>query len=255
MTSPHRSRRRLPARVYWFRRTLVLAVAVALVVGVAQLLELSPGGQGGGVAASPVGSDTSPGAASATSSAPAVDDARRPTEESTRPGKRRSGRTRTPLPEPTGPCEPSDVVVTPEVEGAAHAGSPVSIRLDVTTRETPACTYRVSPRTVAVKLVSGSDRIWSSQDCPAAVPEVDVIARTEVAGTAVVEWHGQRSDSGCTRTTPWALAGWYHVQAAAFGSEPTDVLFELLPAVAPTITPEPEPARKREKGRAGSQEG
>jgi hypothetical protein len=138
-------------------------------------------------------------------------------------------------------------VVTPEVVGGAHAGSPVTIRLNVTTLETPACTYRVSPRNVAVKLVSGSDRIWSSQDCPAAVPEVDVIARKKVAGVAELQWRGQRSDSSCSRQTPWALAGWYHVQAAAFGAEPTSVQFELRPAVAPTITPEPEPEKGKGK--------
>ena len=59
--------------------------------------------------------------------------------------------------------------VTIPAVGVVPAGSPVTIRLDVTTVETPACTYRLSPRTVAVKLVSGSDRIWSSQDCPASI--------------------------------------------------------------------------------------
>lgn len=223
----------------------MLSIAVALVVGIAQLLGISSDEPAAEVSATRVGSGTDPSPPAATPDARAG----APTQDQKRAEQQREpkrSKTRTPLPEPTGPCEASDVVVTPKIVGAARAGSPVSIRLLVTTLETPACTYRVSPRTVAVKLVSGTDRIWSSQDCPAAVPEVDVIARTEVAGVAEMQWRGQRSDSGCTRTTPWALAGWYHIQAAAFGAEPTSVQFELLPAVAPTITPKPKPEPKPE---------
>lgn len=230
----------------------MLSVAAATTVGIAQLLGISSDEPGADLSASTVGSGTVPGPPVATS------DARPGAEEQgqVRPAEQRRperSRTRTPLPEPTGPCDPRDVVVTPAIVGNAHAGSPVTIRLDVTTLETPACTFRVSPATVAVKLVSGTDRIWSSQDCPAAVPEVDVIARQEVAGVAEMQWRGQRSDGGCTRTTPWALAGWYHAQAAALGAEPTSVQFELLPAVALTITPEPEP-EKGDKGANGDED-
>ncbi len=227
----------------------MLSIAVALVVGIAQLLGISSDEPEAEVSASTVGSGTVPSPPVATSHARDGADEQDLQRENTKRKPQRK-KTRTPLPEPTGPCEPSDVVVTPQVVGAAHAGSPVTIRLEVTTVETPACTYRVSPRNVAVKLVSGTDRIWSSQDCPAAVPEVDVIARQKVPGVAEMQWRGQRSDSGCTRTTPWALAGWYHAEAAAFGAEPTDVQFELLPAVAPTITPSPEPEKGTKKGDA-----
>ena len=220
----------------------MLSIAVALVVGIAQLLGISSDEPAADVSATTVGSGTSPSPPVASSEGRAgAQEQRADREQKQRTPKRK--KTRKPLPEPTGPCAPSDVVVTPAIVGAAHAGSPVTIRLDVTTLETPACTYRVSPRTVAVKLVSGTDRIWSSQDCPGAVPEVDVIARKKVPGVAEMQWRGQRSDSGCTRTTPWALAGWYHAQAAAFGAEPTSVQFELRPAVAPTITPSPEPKK------------
>lgn len=228
----------------------MLSIAAALVVGIAQLLGISSDEPPADIEAATVGSGAVPSPPVATSRAEPEDDGpgQKREDKQRRP---RQKKTRTPLPEPTGPCEAGDVVVTPEVVGSANAGSPVTFRLDVTTRETPACTYRVSARTVAVKVVSGSDRIWSSQDCPAAIPEVDVVARTKVPGVAEMRWRGQRSDSGCTRTTPWALAGWYHVQAAAFGAEPTSTQFELRPAVAPTITPEPEPEKDKKQGDDG----
>lgn len=228
----------------------MLSIAVALVVGIAQLLGISSDEPEAEVSATTVGSGTAPGPPVATADARAAE--KSPSQDGAeKKRKPKQKLTKKPLPEPTGPCEVSDVVVTPAVVGAAHAGSPVTFRLDVTTLETPACTFRVSPRTVVVKLVSGTDRIWSSQDCPAALPEVDVIARKKVPGTAELQWRGQRSDSGCTRTTPWALAGWYHAQAAAFGAEPTDVQFELRPAVAPTITPKPEPKKGKKKSGNG----
>ena len=117
----------------------------------------------------------------------------------------------------------------------------MTFRIKLTSVESPACTWRVSPEKLAVKLVSGSDRIWSSQDCPRAVPPVDVIVRQEEPAKVDVVWHGQRSDSTCSRTTAWAQPGWYHVQAAAFGGEPSDVQFELRPPVPATITPKPKP--------------
>lgn len=247
MTTPPRRTRRLPARVYWFRRALVLGVAGGLVVGVASLLD-QPADPDAGVRAQPVG--TTPTAGATPGPARATADAAQPRPDAVR-GQRRpaASRTRTPLPEPSGPCVDSDVVVSPEVEGPAYAGSPVTIRLDVTTVESPACTWEVSPRTVAVKLASGSDRIWSSQDCPGAVPTLEVVARQQKPAVVEMTWRGQRSDSSCSRTTGWALPGWYHVEAAAFGSEPNGFRFELREPVPVTITPKPEKKKDRSAGR------
>lgn len=251
MTSARRPHR-LPARVYWVRRSLVVAVALGLVFGIAQLL----GGVGSGSSgetARVVGADA--GAASSAAVPRATDDASpngpgteqdgtdRVKETSTKAKKPK--KTKTPLPEPSGPCRASDIVATPKVKGTAYAGNPVRFRIKLTTLETPACTWRVAPATLAVKLVSGSDRIWSSQDCPRAVPEVDVVVRQEKAATIDVTWRGQRSDSTCSRTTSWAQPGWYHVQSAAFGAEPADLQFELRTPVPQTITPKPVPEKKK----------
>ena len=122
-----------------------------------------------------------------------------------RAGQRRSATSRRPRrprprsPEPSGACVASDIVATPKVKGAAYAGSRVTFRLKLTTLESPACTWRVSPSSLAVKLVSGSDRIWSSQDCPASIPSTDVVVRKEHPAKVDVSWRGQRSDSTCSR--------------------------------------------------------
>jgi hypothetical protein len=223
---------------------MVLSVMLGLVFGVAQLLGRSSSGDDEPAKATTVGA-----ASARTSPTPPVStaDARPGADDKKRRKQAKQKKTETPLPEPTGPCADDDIVVTPEVVGTAYAVSPVTMRLNITTVSSPACTWHASPRTLAVKLVSGSDRIWSTQDCPSAVPDMEVVARKEKAAVVDVTWRGQRSDSSCSKTTRWALPGWYHIQAAAFGAEPTDVQFELLHPVAKTITPTPKPDKRDKK--------
>lgn len=246
MPSPTPRRRPLPARVYWVRRSLVLAVALGMVFGVAHLLggtDAEPAAESarvvGARAADPNGTTKPVSTADA-----------KPRKDATQRQKVRAKarKTEAPLAEPSGPCEASDVVVDPKVKGIPYAGNRVTFRLKLTTLETPACTWRVAPSTLALKLVSGSDRIWSSQDCPAAVPTTTVVVRKDNPAKVDVHWRGQRSDSACSRTTPWALPGWYRVQAAAYGAEPVDEQFELLPPVPVTITPKPKPDKKKDDG-------
>lgn len=238
MSSVTRPRGPLPRRVYWTRRAVVLGVALLLVFGVAQVL-------GGGSD----GKDTPK--AQTVAGSPTITPSPTPTAEKTRKKTNRKGKKRRqkaatpavtptppPLAEPSGPCTDSDVVVTASVEGA-RAGGDVTITLNVTTKVSEACTFDVSPESVVLRLTSGSDRIWTSQQCPSAIPTVTVVARRAVPGTATVTWNGQRSNDQCNRTAPWALPGYYHATAAALGSDPTDVQFLLAPPETRTVTPKP----------------
>ncbi|HSE10710.1 MAG TPA: hypothetical protein VLB29_18750 [Nocardioidaceae bacterium] len=234
-----RPRGPLPARVYWVRRVLVLVVVCGLVFGIGRLLG---GGSGGAVEpsaqpASAVGSgDPSPSAVSTADAQSTV--APRPD------GKPAKTRTRVPLAMPTGPCQDEDVRVVPTLEENAYAGGDIRLTLRLTTIVSPACTWEVSAESVAVKLTSGSDRIWSTQDCPGVVPEVPVVLRDRKVTLVDLTWSGRRSDSDCSRTTQWAEPGYYHVAAAAMGSDPTSQQFQLLPPAPVTITPSPTPRQK-----------
>jgi hypothetical protein len=237
MSALTRPRGPLPPRVYWTRRLLLLSVAVVLVVGIAQVLGRGSDGKEPDPRAQVVAGTPTP------STTPEASPTRRQRDK--KPKKPRP--TATPLAQPSGPCLDSDVVVTPQVTKAS-AGGDVAISLLVTSKLSEACTFEVSPRTVVLKLASGDDRIWSSQECPRAVPEVSVVARRTVPGTAVVTWNGQRSNEGCTQAAGWALPGYYHAEAAALGSEATDVQFLLGPAEARTITPKPKVKKPRSNG-------
>lgn len=220
----------------------MLAVALGLVFALARLLGSgggAPAPQGARPAAAAVASAStaspSPRASGTASAVPTA------TGTTTSPGRRGNATTAAPLAAPTGTCAGSDVRVTPLVKGKAYAGEPVRITLDLTTLTSPACTWQVSATSVAVKLTSGSDRIWTTQDCPAAVRQQSVVVRQGQVTKVYVTWNGQRSDATCSRTTPWAQPGYYHVEAAALGGDPVDQQFQLLAPVAATITPSPKP--------------
>ncbi len=267
-----RPRGPLPARVYWFRRMLVLVVAFALVYGFAHLL----GGRSDSPSARPVqaaiGSTTS--AAPATGAAQPLLTGRsgksgRPDNASStnktgktgntgkagKAGKagKRARPTPTPLALPTGPCSAHDVQASPKVVGTAYAGGPVTFKVRLHTTTSAACYWKVTPRSLVVRLTSGPDRIWSTQDCRGAVPTERVVVRNDHYTPVEVTWHGQRSDGTCSRTTPWAQPGYYHVETAVLGTEPSEVQFALEQPQPETITPSPTPEPKAAKSKKAEQ--
>ena len=214
----------------------MLLVAAALVLGIATLL--GAGGSGGQPArASTSASTSSP--SPTTSSAPATSGVAGPLA----PAKHGKAASAAPLIAPSGPCADDAVSVVPSVPKAA-AGAPIVLHLGLEGTQ-PACTFAVSPQSLVVKITSGSDRVWSSQDCPSAVPTSTVVVRSGLATDVPVTWSGRRSDPTCSVSTGWALPGFYHVYAAVLGSSPTDVQFEVTlptrPVITQTATPKPTP--------------
>lgn len=224
MSAPTPPRRRHPARVYWVRRALVLGVATLLVVLIARSLGGGSDGDAADEARQVAGTPSG-----TTSGAPESDGATgEPTEAATTPVEP----TTTPPAQPSGPCEAEDVVVQPYV-GEAVGGSPVTIALALSTKETPACTFDVSADSVVVKVTSGSDDIWTTQHCPDALGEVQRVVVRQAEPVAVqLEWPAWRSGADCT-LMQWSLPGTYHAEAAAFAGEPSESRFEL-------VAPEPE---------------
>lgn len=235
----------LPARVYWFRRLVVLAVAVLLVAGLARLLGgSSDASSDEGAQATTAGATTS---TSADATDPAATEAPTTPVEQPRRKKKKQTPTEAPLAEPSGTCQNGDIVATPAIT-EAPGGSDVAITVNLRTRVTAACTWTVSPDTLTVTITSGSDAIWSSRECPAAIVPQDVVVRQAVDAPVVVTWNAKRSDEECSALTEWALPGFYHVETAALAGEPTEVQFELVrPAsevITKTVTPKPQGTKK-----------
>jgi hypothetical protein len=199
---------------------MVLGTAVLLVFGIARLL-----GTGSDASSPPPQKQAVQAAAtSSATTAPPPPGVTRTTEP------KRAKASKTPeepvLATPSGPCLDEDIAVTPEVE-KAEAGSRVRIVVGLRTINAEACTWRVSPESLTIKITSGDDDIWSSRECPKAVPTADVVVRRAVTKNVSIYWSARRSDDECSRQTTWALPGWYHVAVAAFAGEPSDLQFEL----------------------------
>ena len=231
---PAMTRGPLPPRVYWVRRTMVLGTALLLVVGIARLLGGGSDASSDGDVATQVAAEQTP-SESLTSSAPVT-----PSQSTHKPGKHNpSGQQSSqapPLAPPEGTCAGEDIAVTPKVANAV-GGRDVMVVLQLRTLTSAACTWRVSPQSLTVSITSGDDDIWSTRECPKAIPIRDVVVRKDVTTNVGVVWRqAKRSDETCSLRTEWASPGWYHVTAAALGGEPSDLQFQLTTPIAGTIT-------------------
>jgi len=248
----------LPARVYWLRRVMVLAVVFLVVFGTSRLFggddegsaEKATRASASIQAKAKAGKDATPGATPAATPTGGAAPTSGTTPAATVTPTTAPTPTETPLPTPSGACRNSDVVVTPQVAKERRTVR-VGIDLVLRTKTAVACTWEVSPKNLTVKIDSGPrdnpDDIWLSAHCPDAVPTKSVTVYRDTDTAVHMVWNGRRSDTECSRTTNWAKVGWYHVKAAAYAGEPTDVQFELRrpSPVTVTKTVDPKPAKKK----------
>lgn len=134
----------------------------------------------------------------------------------------------------TSSCTPSAIQVTPSITGGV-AGGPITIDLSMVTTEA-ACNFSVSGSTVAVKLMSGTNSLWSSQDCPNVIPAGTLTLRKASPVDVSLTWDGHQSSGSCGATNPWVGPGTYRVLASVIGSTPTSANFSLKLPAQPTIT-------------------
>ncbi len=236
------TRGRLPARVYWVRRLLVLGTALLLVVGIARLLGGSSDGSSGPDRATPV-ADTS----SSQSAGPTGNRTGRARHHN---HKAQSTVTASPVAMPSGPCADNDVAITPSVPRPV-AGSDISLVLDISTIASPACDWTLSGKTLALKITSGPDLIWTTLQCAKVIPTQSLVLRNTAPTRVKLTWNARRSEPGCPQVTDWAKLGTYHLHVAALAGQPQDVTFTLvapLPAeVTKTIHPKPHHHRHHKK--------
>lgn len=187
--------------VYW-RRRVVLLLAVAAVAGVVWMLV------GGGRAdeAAATGQPPAPAPVAAATSEPTE----QPTEQ------------------PTA-CEDAalDVAVATDATGYGPDDVP-RLTLTVTNAGEQPCTVDLgSADAVELVVTSGSDRIWSSDDCQQAAEPRVVPLEPGAAEEQVVSWQRLRSAEGCPGELGDARPGTYQVtgRVGAVTSEP--VVFTL----------------------------
>jgi hypothetical protein len=225
-----------PARVYWFRRLMIVGTAVLLVVAIARMLGDSSdaSASGDGDAAARLSADTPSSSAPASAASLSITPSVTPTQQATPTAVATTSAPA--LAAPVGRCSGSDIAVTPKVENGV-AGRDVSVVLQLRTISAEACTWRLSPSALTVAITSGKDAIWNSRSCPRVIPRRDVVVRKAATTNLAVLWkQAKRADADCSSRADWALPGWYHVTAAALGGEPSDLQFELKAPTAVTVT-------------------
>lgn len=144
----------------------------------------------------------------------------------------------------TSSCTPSSIQVTPSITKGV-AGGAITVDLTMSTSET-ACNFAVSGSTVAVKVMSGTNSLWSSQDCPNVVPAGTLTLRKAAPVDVSLTWDGHQSNGSCGATNYWVGPGSYQILASVIGSTPTSANFSLKQPAQQTITKTatPKPTKK-----------
>ncbi|NYI79909.1 hypothetical protein [Nocardioides panzhihuensis] len=240
MARARRTGGRLPASVYWRRRLAVLSIVLLLVVGLSRFF----------VNASDEPDDTAtpvvdqPTATVTVTPTPSAEPSKQAGNAGgNKPDKPKKPKSSAP-PEPTGECSPSDIVVEPAVADG-YSYDNVTIPLQLRTVKASACTWKLSPDALQVRISQkGGDLVWSTVDCPKAVPTKEIVVRRDVVTTLPLTWTGRRVVAGeCTGHGPWVKPNFFVIVAAALGGEPSSATFGLYkPGTALSRTEPDSPA-------------
>ena len=193
-----------PQEIYW-RRRIVAAIGVVLILVVIYFLVSSPGGKKDGTASSV----STPPAATANSSAD--------------PSALPSGGV-------SRPCTAADVTLTMAANPAKFAAGALPVfDVDIKQSGSTACLLDTAATGTELKITSGTDRIFSSLDCPAdaTINARQFLLQPGANETFQVTWNRQRSASECATVSATPGAGTYHAVLTVQGVEGSDASFAL----------------------------
>jgi hypothetical protein len=189
---------RLPARVYWTRRLMVLAVLAVL----AAVIAVSVGGGGSHRRGSAAGAPTPSPTPTATETSAA--------------------------PTPPLRCRHRDLEVTAATDQTTYPAG-VEPRLSAVVRNVSAqpCRFVTSTAKRIWTITSGTDRVWSSADCTGSDTPGHERLKPGKTITYALVWNRHRSARGCPTATPAADPGTYLLDVAVNGVRSATVVFHL----------------------------
>jgi hypothetical protein len=184
----------LPASTYWRRRVVLLVGALLLLLLVAK-------------ACSGGGSDTL--SATGTTPSPSPSASQPPAVVPSPTVSQRAS----PSPAPLQTCRNNVLQVTVESDAEAYpSGAAPRFTLTVRNIGTVACRRALGPGAVELRVFSGEDRIWSSDDCNESKEQGVLTLPAGAARATTVQWGGKRTRPGC-QTGDTAQPGTYRVSA------------------------------------------
>jgi hypothetical protein len=181
----------LPPGVYWRRRLVTLGVVVLVLFG----LTRACGGDGGRDALTPA-----PATSTTAQPQPRPSSTARPTASAT------SAAT-------IGPCADSAVTVTARADAQTYTAArrPV-LTVGIANKSSVPCTRDVGQAAREIRVLSGNDRVWSSDDCsPGGGSQVVTLHPGAAPVTFSVTWSRRRSAAGCPAGAEAAGPGTYKV--------------------------------------------
>lgn len=216
---------RLPERVYWFRRAIVL-VGLALVISLLMWLVSLAGAP---KAAAP---GAAKAAAPATTRTPSPPDSLQatalPAPATTAPS---TSATATDQPTTTASpaeCDPGVLDLTLAGPGAVKAGATAQLTATVTNTGQDTCTFTFDSR-FTLRIVSGTDEIWSTANCGQWAPTGSHTLAPGAAATWQTTWDRHRSEATCKVVVATLKPGTY-VANALYPGAATAQLVMLLTA-------------------------
>lgn len=221
---------RLPERVYWFRRAIVLIGLVLVVALLMWLVSLVGGPKSATPAATKAAPATTrtpspPDSLEATAlPAPASSSAAPATatdQPTTAPGSTVSSAASAPA-----ACDTGVLKLAITGVGAVKAGTTDPFVVTVTNTGTDACTLTFDAR-FTLKVVSGTDQIWSTGDCAQWAPTGSQAVAAGADATWKPTWDRHRSQPTCKTVATTLKAGTYVATVTLTGVAPAQVVFLL----------------------------
>ena len=217
-----------PPQTYWVRRVLVRVSAILVVAVVAALIFTQSNSSAVSASPTPVPSVAASRRATPTASAT-------PQPSRRRPRRRSSARTAKPKPVKSvqPPAKPTRVPVlacpadqlraTLTGKNRLKTGKAAKFEISLINGSGQTCRVAVSRANFELKIYSGTDRIWSSDDCTKAVRKLTKNVKAERAVAWTMKWDGRRSRDDCKRRPEIPRAGTYYATAQFKGAKPVQL--------------------------------
>lgn len=209
-----------PPQVYWVRRLVVLAVVVVVLAAVVvawTVLGRGAASADGAPADGGAGTDAAQGADGGAEDVAASDTSEDAAEDAAQEA-------------PATPvaCAPADLTVALTADGATFpAGVQPTFTVSLTNSGAVACTVDSDPTLRELVVTSGSDRIWSSLDCPPEPAPTLLLLEPGARSDAAVPWPRVRSAAGCPADLPEPRPGTYSAVVSALGATSAALVFDL----------------------------
>ena len=128
---------------------------------------------------------------------------------------------------PVTGCVPSNLDVTVSADATTYARG-VDPRFTAVVRNTgPACRFPTALSSRTWRILSGTDEVWSTADCPRSTQGKPVRLKSGGQITYVLPWDRFRSTPGCAVAGAPAQAGTYRLYVTIAGASGPATVFHL----------------------------